>query len=207
MKSKVKILFAGITLFALLSPAVLASSDTLDTAKILQKIERLEQRIVALESARSFTQFMPDFSERFHVMHRAGIAEDWAVAAHELNELKRLMALASSIDAEKGQLMQAMLGPNIETLDKSIARGDHKAFEKSLVETVSTCNACHTATNSPFIEVKLDASDSLGMRHPHKLVARNAPEDHQHAAGKGHGMADKMGKMMGQKTSIFHLTL
>ncbi len=180
MKFKIMTLAVGATLVAVLSPAALASYDIIDTSKFMEKIKLLEQRIAALESVRSFTQFMPDFSERFHVMHRAGAAGDWAVAAHELSELKRQMGLASSIDAEQGQLMQAMLGPSMEELEKTIKQGDLQAFEKNLAWTVNMCNACHVATNSPFIEVKLDASDSLGMRHPHKLTAREAPEGHAH---------------------------
>jgi len=184
MKFKVMIPTAGAILLAVLSSAVLASSDSSDTSKFMQQIKLLEQRIAALESTRSFTQFMPGFSERFHVMHRAGTAGDWAVAAHELSELKRQMGLASSIDAEQGQLMQAMLGPSMEELEKTIKQGDLQAFEKNLAWTVNMCNACHVATNSPFIEVKLDASDSLGMRHPHKLTARDAPEGHAHGEGE-----------------------
>ncbi len=189
MKSKIKILAASTTLLVFLSPAALAGSDSTNTAALVEKIERLEQRIATLESARTFTQFMPGFSERFHVLHRAGEAGDWAVAAHELTELKRLMSLAPAIDAEKGQLMIAMLGPSMDELKEIIEKGDKQAFNKTLVGTVNTCNACHVATNSPFIEVKLDARDSLGMRHPHKLTAREAP------AGHGHGMsAEKSGE-------------
>jgi len=184
MKLKVLILAAGATLAAVLSPAVLAGGDSMDTAKFMQKIEALEKRIATLESVRNFTQFMPGFSERFHVMHRAGEAGDWAVAAHELSELKRLMALTPAIDAKQGELMQAMLGPSLEELEKVIAKGDKKAFETTLVGTVNTCNACHVVTGSPFIEVKLDATNSLGMRHPHKLTARDAPAGHAHGEGE-----------------------
>ncbi len=45
---------------------------------------------------------MPNFSERFHVMHRAGESGDWAVAAHEFAELKRLTRLSTTIDSEEG---------------------------------------------------------------------------------------------------------
>lgn len=188
MKPNFKTLAAGVTALTLLSPALLASSHTPDTAKLLQQIKQLEQRITVLESSRSFTQFMPDFAERFHVMHRAGLAGDWAVAAHELAEMKRLMEQAPDIDAKDGKLMQAMLGPSMEKLDKTIDQADSTMFKKTLVETVNTCNACHAATGSPFIQVKLNASNSLSMRHPHKFMARHAPEGHEH--GHEHGMHD-----------------
>lgn len=188
MNTNCKSLFAGTALLAVFfSSAIPASSDTVNTSKLMQKIERLEKRIAVLESNNTFTQFMPDFSERFHVLHRAGDAGDWAVASHELSELKRLMDMSTSIDAEKGKLMQAMLGPSMETLGKAIEKGDGETFQKSMAQAVNTCNACHSATGSPFIQVTLNSQNSLGMRHPHKFMTSKPAAGHEHGTG-GHGM-------------------
>ena len=89
------------------------------------QIEALQTRIAALEAYQTFPSFMPNFSERFHVMHRAGESGDWAVAAHEFQEMKRLTLLSTTIDTEKGQLMQGMLGPSFEALESAIEHNDH----------------------------------------------------------------------------------
>ncbi len=87
---------------AILSMPALASSDEVKLEALEHQIEALQARIAALEAYQTFTSVMPNFSERFHVMHRAGESGDWAVAAHEFAELKRLARLSTTIDSEKG---------------------------------------------------------------------------------------------------------
>ena len=42
------------------------------------EIRALRQRVAALEALKpTFTNFMPDFSKRLHVMHHAGGVGDW----------------------------------------------------------------------------------------------------------------------------------
>jgi hypothetical protein len=178
---------------AILSTPVLADSDEAKFKALEHQIEALQTRIAALEARQTFTSFMPNFSERFHVMHRAGEAGDWAVASHELQEMKRLTLLSTTIDGEKGQLMQGMMGPSFEALENAIGHGNHEKFEKALVQTISTCNACHTATGSDFVQVTLDARDSLSIRHPHKLMQRAV------SGGHAHGMPSGMSGMMPAK--------
>lgn len=171
----------------LASPARQAHGDEDDSA-LLQRLKALEQRVNALEAARSFTSFMPDLAERFHVMHRAGEAGDWAVAAHELAEMERLTLQSTSIDAERGRLMQAMMQPEFGKLDSAIEHGNAQKFARALEDTINTCNSCHAATGAGFIQVTLDAPDNLSIRHPHRLMMQNAPEGHHHGPPGGHMM-------------------
>jgi hypothetical protein len=175
---------------AILSMPALASSDEVKLEVLEHQIEALQARIAALEAYQTFTSFMPSFSERFHVMHRAGESGDWAVATHELEEMKRITRLSTTIDKEKGQLMQAMLRPSFEALESAIAHNDHSKFEKALTRTIDACNACHTATGSDFIQVTLDAREALSIRHPHKFMERKME------GGHSHGMPSGMGGMM-----------
>jgi len=175
---------------AILPMPALASSDEAKLEALVHQIEALQTRITALEAYQTFTSFMPNFSERFHVMHRAGESGDWAVAAHELQEMKRLTILSTTIDNEKGQLMQGMLGPSFEALESAIEHNDHEKFETALTQTIDTCNACHAATGSDFVQVTLDAREALSIRHPHKFMERKVP------GGHSHGMPSGMGGMM-----------
>ncbi len=169
---------------------VSADSDVARLEALERRIEKLQGRVEALEAARSFASFMPNFSERFHVMHRAGEAGDWAVASHELAEIQRLSRLSVSINPERGELMEQMMRPRFEALEEAIEHGNETKFHAALVQTVTTCNACHVATGSEFIEVKLDARDSLSIRHPHRFMHREMPGGHDH------GMSSGMGSMM-----------
>jgi hypothetical protein len=159
---------------------VSADGDAAAAQALADRIRALEARVAALEAQRSFTSFMPDFAERFHVMHRAGEAGDWALASHELEEMKRMSDLAIGIDTKKGELMEGMMRPNFVALEAAITHGDADRFERALVTTVDSCNACHVATGSDFIEVRLDAGKSLGMRHPHVFTERGVGKVHTH---------------------------
>ncbi len=183
---------------AVVPGAVIADSDAAEIQALKVQIEALQARVKALEAQQTFTSFMPNLAERFHVMHRAGEASDWAVASHELEEMKRITALSPTIDKEKGQLMQAMMGTSYAALEEAIEHGNHEKFEKALEQTISTCNSCHVATGSEFVEVTLNARESLSMRHPHRFMRREMPSGHTH----GHGAAASMGGMMEETGSM-----
>lgn len=167
-------------------PALAQTTQAETQVRLMERLEALEQRVATLESTRTFAAFMPNLAERFHVMHRAGEAGDWAVAAHELLEMKRLSRQSTSIDAERGKLLLNMLAPSYEALESAIEHGNRKKFSQALETTVAACNGCHTATGSDFVQVTLDAPDGLSMRHPHRLMMRDAPVDHHHGQQGGH---------------------
>ena len=177
--------------FLAVTPAALADEDRSSRDALLQRIKALEVRVAALEAVRSFAGFMPEYAERFHIMHRAGEAGDWPVAAHELAEMQRLTRLAPDVDARNGQLMISMMGSSLGDLGEAIEHGNTTAFQAALRRAVDACNGCHVAAGSPFIDVTLSAPDSLSMRHPHKLRAR-APQVHEHGEPAGGAMMKEM---------------
>ncbi len=139
------------------------------------EIEELRANLALLEAFKpSFASFMPEFSERFHVMHLAGEGGDWAVAAHELAEMRRLIKVAKSIDLTKGGLMEAFLAGNLHKVNEAIAHGKKKPFIKALSETVESCNKCHTAVGASYIKVALNREEILSIRHSHKLANTKA---------------------------------
>jgi hypothetical protein len=46
-------------------------------------------------------------------------------------------------------------------------------------------HSCHLVTGSSFVQVTLDTSDSLSMRHPHKFMAQQALVGHAHGMSSG----------------------
>ena len=155
---------------ALIGSLLLSNSfanEDIDSHQLLKRIEALETRIVVLESRFSFTSFMPDFAERFHVMHRAVDSDDWAVAGHQLQEMMGMVESSTTIDLEKGNLFKAMMGPILKEMEGAIGHSKKEKMATLLPKAVQTCNSCHVATGSPFINVTLDATGSLSMRHPH----------------------------------------
>lgn len=145
------------------------------------ELEALRKRVAELEALKpTLTTIMPDFAERFHVMHYAGDAGDWAVAQHELAEMQRMVRVAGVIDAEKGALMKGFLTKNFNELAAAIEHGNRESFDKALAQTVANCNACHAAAGSAFIRVSLDVAESLTLRHPHAFVRERVRGEHMH---------------------------
>jgi hypothetical protein len=174
-----QILYLLVCMISILSNYAFANQDS-NSKQLMERIESLEARIAILESRFSFASFMPDFAERFHVMHQAAEADDWAVAGHELQEMKSMIESSTTIDAEKGQLFQAMMGPVIEQMEGAIGHGDGEKMHALLNQATQTCNSCHAATGSSFIKVSLDASATLSMRHPHALTRQKPNMKHMH---------------------------
>lgn len=148
--------------------------------ELKSEIRALRLRVAALEELKpSFSGFMPNFAERFHVMHRAADAGDWAVAAHENGEMMRLTRISRYIDPKLGALMQGFMDGNLAKLGEAIEHGNPKSFEAALKDTLAGCNGCHTAAGST-IAVTLNVDESLSMRHPHLLRKSTVPEEHEH---------------------------
>jgi len=150
----------------------------MSNAELKAQIEALRATLDLV--APTYASLMPDFAERFHVMHRAGDTGDWAVASHELLEMERLMKVFDAIDEQKGAMLKGFMTVPMLQLRKIIEHGKHEPFVAALKEATASCNACHQAVGSEFINVTLDTSDALSIRHPHRFIESKASHTHTH---------------------------
>lgn len=160
-----------------------AAEAELETMEDLrEEVRALRKAVRSLQATQpTTTGLMPDFAERFHVMHYAGEAGDWAVATHELLEMQRIMKVIGRVNPEYGEMMQGFMSPSFDSLNAAIEHADRQAFSEALAGTVENCNACHAGVGSGFVEVTLDVDGSLSMRHPHRLQPSEKPGDHTHS--------------------------
>ena len=150
-------------------------------AALKAEVTELTKVVESLKFTRpTITMLMPDFAERFHVMHYAGEAEDWAVAAHELQGLRHLVEVMQQVDPEKGSMVNGFLDANFNQLDAAIEHDNVESFTKAMDETLGSCNSCHVAAGSPSMKITLDARNSLSMRHSHDLGKSKMPGEHMH---------------------------
>lgn len=160
------------------APAREPQLRTLDD--LAQEIRALRQRVATLEALKpTFTNVMPNFSERLHVAHRAGDAGDWAVAAHEVDEMQRLTRISPDVDPKLGALMQGFMDENLRNMREAVEHGNAKSFQAALKDTVASCNGCHVAAGSAIV-VSLNVDESLSMRHPHAFRKSTVPKEHTH---------------------------
>jgi cytochrome c556 len=187
MNSKSCTLLLALAVLVLFSP-VMADSDskeiqalTKEVRALRAEVAKLQKSVASLEVIRpTLTTLMPDFAERFHIMHYAGEAGDWAVAAHEFLEMQRMIKVVNAIDPEKGALMKGFMTGSFNKINAAIEHENSESFSKALSETVKNCNACHGAVGSGFINVTLDVNESLSMRHPHQLTRSKMMGQHMH---------------------------
>lgn len=171
------------------STAVIANEDsakiqilTEQVGVLSAEIEELKAAVELLNAIRpDVTTLMPDIAERMHVMHYAGEAEDWAVASHELEGIKRLIAIMERIDPVKGAMAKGFMLEHFDKIDAAIDHGDQVAFTQSLIKMVSGCNSCHVAAGSPAMKITLNVEDTLSLRHSHDLgKSRGMGGGHKH---------------------------
>ena len=145
------------------------------------EVAQLRKTVDMLNAIRpTITTLMPSVAERFHVMHFAGDAEDWALASHELLGIEHLLGVIQKVDPEKGAMAEGFLAPSLERIDAAIDHGNRPAFDAAISNMVASCNACHIAAGSPAMVVTLDPASGLSLRHSHKLMHSEKPGDHTH---------------------------
>ena len=189
MTAEFKLLIGSLVLLAgFVSTPAAANEDSPALDELRAEIDRLgievsklRAEVDALNAIRpTVTTVMPAIAERFHVMHYAGDAGDWALAAHELAGIRHLVEIIRRVDPDTGALADGFLQPHFDRLEAAIEHGSLNDFSRALKGSVEACNACHAAVGSPTMRVALDAVDSLSLRHPHVLAPTEKPGDHAH---------------------------
>jgi hypothetical protein len=89
----------------------------------------------------------------------AGMAQNWALAAYELGELKETFDDIGKLVPKHGQLdvppaIGATVAPPMDALDKAIKAKDRQAFTKAYGDLTAGCNACHQSADHPMIVIQ-----------------------------------------------------
>jgi hypothetical protein len=88
----------------------------------------------------------------------AGIAQNWVLAAYELNELRETFDDVGKLVPKHGQLdippaIAATVDQPMDALDKAIKAKDKAAFTKAYADLTNGCNACHQSGDHPMIVI------------------------------------------------------
>jgi len=182
------LLLITIALCPLIPVTANADENTARVAELSRQVDALSEEVAHLQAEVELldairpttTMIMPEIAERFHVMHYAGEAEDWALASHELLGIEHMLEIIERVDPQKGSLANQFLEPQLERLDAAIDHGNRVNFISAIEQTVASCNACHVAVGSPAMVVSLDVADGLSLRHSHRLAHSEKPGEHTH---------------------------
>ncbi len=111
-------------------------------------------------------EFMSSIQMRHVKLWFAGRAQNWALAAYELDELKEAFEDAAKYQPYfKGKpiakLIGEVTGEPMASLEKTVASKDGAGFVKAMDGLTDACNSCHRSTGYGFIVIQRPVSRPL----------------------------------------------
>jgi hypothetical protein len=105
-------------------------------------------------------ELMMAFVQPRHIkLGLAGAAQNWALAAYELGELRETFEDVGKLVPKHGGLaippaIAATVTPPMNALAAAIKAKDAAALAKSYAELTAGCNACHQSADHPMIVIQ-----------------------------------------------------
>lgn len=109
--------------------------------------------------------FMTAYVQPHHIkLWLAGNVGNWKLAAYEADELTETFEDITTYQATwknvpVAQLVKAMIEPAMKNVDAAIADKNLAVFKNAYTSLTAACNACHTAANHDFLQIKIPAAD------------------------------------------------
>jgi hypothetical protein len=120
-----------------------------------------------MDETKSETPYHPGLGElmtafvqpRHTKLGLAGMAQNWALAAYELDELKETFEDVGELVPKHGQLdipqaIGATMQRPMDALDKAIKAKNKEAFSEAYADLTTGCNACHQSAGHPMIVIQ-----------------------------------------------------
>ena len=106
-----------------------------------------------------FGEFMSATQMRHAKLWFAGDAQNWDLAAFELDEIKEGLEDATKIrptyeGIPVADMIKTILNPKIEQLEKAVEGKNSAQFIAAFDALTEGCNSCHTNAGKPFIRIQ-----------------------------------------------------
>jgi hypothetical protein len=115
-------------------------------------------------------EFMTATQLRHAKLWFAGRANNWDLAAYEIDEIKEGLE-----DAEKqfpthdgipvAEMIKTLIDPAIEELEKAVGARSSAKFSVAYDKLTSACNTCHAGANKPFIRIQRPTESPLSNQN------------------------------------------
>jgi hypothetical protein len=106
-------------------------------------------------------EIMAQSSSRHIKLWYAGAAQNWKLAAYEIDELKEGFEDAGkyhpthkNIKQSLPELLSLYMNPPLEQLEKAISGHNSSEFKSAYTSLTTACNACHQATDFGFNKIR-----------------------------------------------------
>lgn len=140
-----------------------------------RSLSELEDRVNRLEGSEkgiddhtgvNLVELM-SYNQRFaDKLYFAGQNDNWALAGfyhHELEEIfEEIIEAGLQEDGlDMSNLSERMMMPVLDSLKADIERKNKEAFLRNYQTLVNSCNACHSATRHPYIQITVPEEASV----------------------------------------------
>ena len=107
---------------------------------------------------------MPQVSERYWILYYAAKRGNWALAAHQLSELRGLMRLGAVTRPKYRSHLEAFVNGHVAAIRKTIDARDWPAFERAYRKGIEGSNAHHRDLDHSEIEWVLPSAPPTHLR-------------------------------------------
>ena len=125
-----------------------------DNNKIYQLQKRIDSLQIALDKSYKpgFGELMNLVHHHFDEMYRAGQNANWPYAEFEIHEMQEAFDKITGYQAQRKETAQLkMIFPALDKMRQTLKNPNTEDFNKSYIDILNTCNACHKQTGYGFI--------------------------------------------------------
>ena len=125
-----------------------------------KQINQLQKRVDSLQTLVD-KSYKPGFGElmnlvhhHFDELHRAGQNANWQYAEFEMHEMQEAFDNIATFQAQRKETTQLkMIFPALDRMKQTLKNPNAEDFNKSYIDILNTCNACHKQTGYDFIKI------------------------------------------------------
>ena len=122
------------------------------------KINQLQKQIDSLQTAvdksykPGFGEMMNTVNHHFQELYKAGQVSNWSYAEFEIHEMQEAFDKITVFQAQRKETAQLkMIFPALDKMRQTLKNPNTEDFNKSYIDILNTCNACHKQTGYGFI--------------------------------------------------------
>ena len=98
---------------------------------------------------------MQEYGKRFAMVKMAVEADDWGMAAYQLEEQLEIQEVGEATRPANANLLKGFENSALVPIQKDIQDKNKTAFETDYANAINGCNGCHAATGHPYIQFQM----------------------------------------------------
>ena len=103
-------------------------------------------------------RLMPEVGRRYWILYYAARGGNWALACHQLRQIRHLFVVGATTRPNMAQHLQAFVKGTLAGLEATLDDHDWEAFDRLYREGVESANRFHVVVQHPEIRWRLPSA-------------------------------------------------